>query len=570
MSILGISLLLLQVQQGTVSGSVTKPGGIDPLPGATVILNPSNASQTSRIRSTISEDDGRFSIPDIEPGDYRLQAQSAQYGSTSFGQRKPGGPGAILTIPAGQRLSDLKLSMVPTGTIAGRITGRSGEPIAYASVQSLRFAYQEGRRILTVAQTTTTDDRGEYRLFWLTGGKYVVVASPRAGTISPAAISPPSRPGDRRTTEDLLLLRASVIPTDGTSLVKRILEDGSIQEEAWMPTYYPATTDRSQASSVEVTAGSTVPGINITLGPSPVQKIRGRVTGFTGLATVSLIPGPQASTIRLINKGASTIDGSFEFFGVLPGAYYLAARDGTGLHSKPLPVLVGDRDVEGLALALEPGLTLRARITIEGVPEGSTAIIAGLTATLITSLGVPATLLSFNLENVQVTDGNLMVFSNVPSGEYQMQINQGVFRDNEKGLSIKSIHQGRDDALESVRVSSDSPNVLDVVLTTETGSVEGVAIGRAGDPAANITVVLVPANARKRTALYQTLVTSSGGRFRFQGIPPGDYKVFAWDDIEPGAWQDADFMRPYESRGRSVRVSENGKEELQLNVIYNP
>src|SRR6476620_2783695 len=89
MSILGIGLLLLQVQAGNVSGIVTKPGGTEPLPGAIVILNPANSSQTSRIRSTISEDDGRFAIQDIEPGDYRLQAQSAQYGNTAYGQRKP-------------------------------------------------------------------------------------------------------------------------------------------------------------------------------------------------------------------------------------------------------------------------------------------------------------------------------------------------------------------------------------------------------------------------------------------------------------------------------------------------
>jgi hypothetical protein len=107
-------------------------------------------------------------------------------------------------------------------------------------------------------------------------------------------------------------------------------------------------------------------------------------------------------------------------------------------------------------------------------------------------------------------------------------------------------------------------------LTTETGSVEGVAIGRTGDPAANVTVVLVPANARKRTNLYQTLVTGRDGKFRFQEVPPGDYKLFSWEDIETGAWQDEEFVRPFESRGRAVRVSEHSKEDVQLNVIQNP
>ncbi|MNC94822.1 hypothetical protein D3C83_117790 [compost metagenome] len=65
-------------------------------------------------------------------------------------------------------------------------------------------------------------------------------------------------------------------------------------------------------------------------------------------------------------------------------------------------------------------------------------------------------------------------------------------------------------------------------------------------------------------------MTGSDGKFRFQEIPPGDYKLFSWEDIEIGAWQDVEYIRPYESRGRAVRVSENSKEDVRLNVIYNP
>src|SRR5687767_1276937 len=148
MNILAIGLLVIQVQLGNASGIVTKPGSNEPVPGATVILNPAISTQASRMRVTVSEEDGRFLIRDIEPGEYRLQAQSPLYGGAAYGQRKPDGPGAILTIAPGQRLSDLKISMAPTGTIAGRVTGRGGEPLAYANVQALRYLYQEGKRIL--------------------------------------------------------------------------------------------------------------------------------------------------------------------------------------------------------------------------------------------------------------------------------------------------------------------------------------------------------------------------------------------------------------------------------------
>ena len=359
---------------------------------------------------------------------------------------------------------------------------------------------------------------------------------------------------------------------DGSNLTRRILDDGSVQEESWMPTYYPATIDRSQATPVDVAAGSTVTGINIALGPSPVQKIRGRVTGFTGQATVALAAGTQGAAGRLISKGASTIDGSFEFAGVVPGVYFLTAQDRAGLVATPVPVLVGDRDVENLSIALAPAIQMSVRITGEGLAQGQLDPSYGVIGSLRPELdslqgGLPA---NVRVGNIQVSVGNVMILANLAPGDYQFNISQAVIRDNVKPLYIKSIRLGREDAFGTVHISSDTTDVLEVVLTTETGSVEGVVLGRAGDPAANVTVVLVPNNARKRMALYKTVVTGSDGKFRFHEIPPGDYKLFAWEDIETGAWENAEFMRAYETRGRSVQVSESSKQEVQLNVITNP
>jgi hypothetical protein len=574
MSISGICLLLLQVQLGSVSGIVNKSGGNEPLPGATVILNPVLSTQS--VRFTTSEDDGRFTIRDIEPGEYRLQVQSPLYGGVAYGQRRPGGPGTILTIVSGKEAADLKVSMVPTGAIAGRITGRSGEPLAYATVQALKYVYQDGRRILAAAQSTLTDDRGNYRLFWLTNGKYVVIAAPRNSAGPPPPSHPPIRPGDvTRTTGDILLapgpLAIALFDTmtaglDGTNLVKRLLDDGSVQEESWMPTFYPGTPDRGLAIPLDVTAGSTVTGIDISLGPSPVQKIGGRVTGFTSRTTVGLASVSQGTIGRLINKGVSLVDGSFEFPGVVPGPYYLTAQDQAGRLATPMAVLVADRDVENLSLPLAPAITVTAQITADDP-------MIGLAGTLRPDLDATegALRLNLGLRSVPVSPGNVMVFTNMAPGNYQLTLQHLANPASPKRFYIKSIRQGREDAFGTVRLSADTRDVLlEVVLTTETGSVEGVAIGRTGDPAANVTVVLVPANARKRTNLYQTLVTGRDGKFRFQEVPPGDYKLFSWEDIETGAWQDEEFVRPFESRGRAVRVSENSKEDVQLNVIQNP
>jgi hypothetical protein len=359
---------------------------------------------------------------------------------------------------------------------------------------------------------------------------------------------------------------------EGSNHTRRILPDGTIQDESWMPTYYPATTDRARATAVEVAPGATVTGVNIPLGPSPVKRIRGRVTGrpIGGWTTVSLSPASQGMIGQTLSEAVSITDDSFEISGVLPGSYVLTAQDRVGLVSTPVAVLVGDRDVEDLSIALEPAVPLTVRFIADSVPQGSEPF-TGLLGTLRPNLEILQEGLAANLRSpaIQLGAGRGMTFPSVPPGEYQLHFNQNIIREDIQPLYIKSMRLGSEDAMNTFRVSANS-SVLDVILTTEAGSVEGVALNRTGDPAANATVVLVPATARKRTALYKCLVTGNDGKFRFPEVPPGDYKLFAWDDIETGAWENAEFMRLHEPRGREIRVSENGKEAVQLNVIYNP
>jgi hypothetical protein len=50
-------------------------------------------------------------------------------------------------------------------------------------------------------------------------------------------------------------------------------------------------------------------------------------------------------------------------------------------------------------------------------------------------------------------------------------------------------------------------------------------------------------------------------------IPPGKYKLFCWDDIEEGAWQDGDFLRRFENEGREVSLMEGDRQRFELSTI---
>jgi len=112
-----------------------------------------------------------------------------------------------------------------------------GDPIGRVQVLALRLVYDGGKQVLTIAQTVTTNDRGEYRMFWLTPGAYRVAArSFDAGILTAAVnIGPPRRFG------------TSEIGT-GPLVNRRTLENGAVIEEVSVPIYSPSTPDPQLAT----------------------------------------------------------------------------------------------------------------------------------------------------------------------------------------------------------------------------------------------------------------------------------------------------------------------------------
>jgi hypothetical protein len=319
-----VLLLFFQSQAATLEGIVTKPDGVEPLPGARVTLT---AGSTQL--SATTEEDGRFTVVNVAPGDYTISATSPRYGSAMFGQRRPGGPSSTVSLAAGQTLSGLKISMMPTGAIAGRITTRNGEPAVKASVQVFRYAYQDGKRTLTTVRATTTNDLGEYRLFLLPAGQYFVAATGgESGVFSPYG----AMPTDQSLHLDSFL--AAGEPSQNTfresftrgGAIRRLLDDGTLQEEAWIPTYYPAATEPRDATPIDVSAGATMNGVNITIGPGPVRKISGQVVGTTG-AIVTLVALSGSNNPGAFFRGGPA-NPTFEFKGIIPGSYAIFAEDG--------------------------------------------------------------------------------------------------------------------------------------------------------------------------------------------------------------------------------------------------
>jgi hypothetical protein len=54
--------------------------------------------------------------------------------------------------------------------------------------------------------------------------------------------------------------------------------------------------------------------------------------------------------------------------------------------------------------------------------------------------------------------------------------------------------------------------------------------------------------------------------FVFAGIPPGDYKLAAMVDVEPGAWFDPSFLQQIDAASTRIAVNEGEKKVQNLQI----
>src|SRR3989449_667707 len=147
-----------------LQGVVVRAGGTEPVTKADVALQ--GISENSRTFTAVTSDAGKFIIRGVPPEKYELTVTRTGYVRSD----------QSLTLEDDPRPRNVIVALNPTGAISGRIFDEFGEPVIGAEVRAMKSFYQRGGRILVPMQSAVTDDRGEYRLFWLPPGRYFVSA----------------------------------------------------------------------------------------------------------------------------------------------------------------------------------------------------------------------------------------------------------------------------------------------------------------------------------------------------------------------------------------------------------
>jgi protocatechuate 3,4-dioxygenase beta subunit len=544
----------------SAEGFVGKLGTGEPLARSTVTL--SNVRYTSQVFSTTTDDGGRFTFLNVVPGEYRLQASHpGPYIPTEYGQHKLGERGTPITIRPGQKITDLRLELAPTSSISGRILDSDGEPLGRIEVQALQSVYQDGHRVLSLVQTVMTNDLGEYRLRLLLPGQYYIrarVLNPQEAEVN-LVVRPPGDP--------LKFISRSVVPY----LSRRALENGVAEEYLEAAVYYPGVIDPALASRLELHVGENPRGFDFTTasGRLPARRIRGKIiNSVTGQPAekASIVVVPRTEDSVLLATAVSARDGSFEVKGVAAGSYFVVAALypagsigsallNSGIASARIPIEIGDRDLENLSVVVVPNFNIPVRLVFEGETSEPPEAVRGS----VTLTRGPPFDFQFQERTKFTADG--VEIEGVGPGDYRISRSGSGY--------IQSARLGPVDVLkDGLHLDHQPEDSLEVVIAATRASVEG-RVTDGAQAVSNAVVVLVPSlNLRQRSDRYYVAATDGNGQFQIQArIVPGDYKVFAWNDIEPGAWQDPEVLERYENQGQPVSVTSDSKLNIDVRLV---
>jgi hypothetical protein len=138
-----------------------------------------------------------------------------------------------------------------------------------------------------------------------------------------------------------------------------------------------------------------------------------------------------------------------------------------------------------------------------------------------------------------------------------------------EGLWLKMESFANNDTIGGeVYVSESSRGQLRVLLATDGAQISGT-VGKDGQPS-QATVVLVPAAPELRDSrlLYRVSHTSEHGLFTLRNVRPGNYKLFAFQEIEPFDWLDPDLLRKVEGSAAPVTIAAG--ESVQRDLLAIP
>jgi uncharacterized protein (DUF2141 family) len=587
-------------------------------------------------RRTVTDDQGRFAIGQLPPGRYTLSATKAGWITTYFGSSHPGRPafgGAAVAIKAGEHAPPVALKLLHGSAITGVIRDAFGRPASGVELQLATMRMQDGERRLVTENvgplagntSTTSDDRGTYRLFGVAPGDYLVIASPGFGAFGNAEVL-------QSTPEDLAAARRSLAtstPGGAPGSVSNVAAQNAARPltVASASVFYPGTVDLQAATVLHIGPNEERAGIDFTMQLVPTARVEGIVLGLDGQPTpnaaVRLTPPFGDVFFFGSNYSARTgPDGHFRILGVDPGGYEIVARaadqtagaagrGGGGAmsitinggvittFSGPGPnaalfaadrLTVAGSDISGVTLTLQHGATISGHVVFS--PSSLQVPDLSRTRVNLTPLPGAADIGMGSVSGAQSDATGAFQIVNVPPGRYRVNANiapagraGGAGRGGGgagvgPGASVvpvapwqlRSAMSGDVDAIDhpiDVTLNAGPPELV-VTFADHLGEIGGAVRNAAGQPVTDYRIVVFSAdktlwgmtNRRMRAPVQ----TERDGTFRVENLPAGSYFLAAVTDMEPDDLASVAFLEDLAAHAIPIALAEGEKKQQEIRV----
>jgi hypothetical protein len=511
---------------------------------------------------------GGFEFRNVDPGKYTLSCSKSGFVGASYGAKSSNAPAATITVADSQEVKDIDCRMQRGGVITGVVTNDEGDPVVYAQVQVMIKTYRRGQPTLTPRSTKSTDDRGRYRIFDLSPGRYYVQAS---------------RPGSG--------------PTNN-------------RETAYSNVIYPTAQRLQDAEAVQLLPGAEVGGIDMVLRTVSTYGITGRVIDMqSGRALSAGNINAQALDFMMNGGGGGSgsqikPDGTFQLKGLLPGRYRLTIATGfggpgggrggqggpgggpggpggTGGGGGPRPftkeVELSSSNIDNLTITITPGSTIRGKLEATGgaVPDNSRVSLTprndgvGFRGPGMTGQAQVNPDGTFEIADVQAGTYDLAVMNRGGNGAP----GAGVFMNGPPtsgGFFLSALSSGGSDILDTGIVVPEGGAAVQIaaMIDFSSASVTGHALTEDGDPMGGVPVVLVSSDAKKRLIdrYFKTTFADSNGNYSISGVIPGSYLALVWPESDPYQVQDPDLLTQLEKHATRISVERGGAVSQDLKM----
>jgi protocatechuate 3,4-dioxygenase beta subunit len=483
-------------------------------------------------RLAITDARGAYEIKNIPAGRYQLGADKGAFVGLSYGQTRPFEQGKPLEIRDAQLLDKVDFSLPRGAVITGRVVDELGEPTSDVAVQVMRYQYIGGRRQLLPLRAAQTNDIGEYRLFGLAPGQYLISAIFRAGF----------------------------------NLNDTVTDDRA----GYAPTYYPGTTNVGEAQRITVGLGQTTSDINIALSPTRLARLSGTAVDSNGKPMsggIILMIQTTGAMIMQSSGGQMKPDGSFVIPNVAPGEYSLRALNPAAQNSLAeviqAEITVAGEDINDLRLVGVKPSTVTGRV-IPPAPQTDTAGLRELQLLFVARVQTP---LGGNSSARVNEDGTFEM--KVQPGNANLRLNPtGAFA----ATRVKAVRLNGVDVTDSgiEFKPNEDVNGVEVELTTQLSSVSGTVSDARGNPVKDYTVIIFPRDRERWEPTSRYLSNArpdQDGRYKAPYVLPGAYYAIALDYVEQGANTDPDFLERVRTRATEFSIADTETKSLDLKLV---